>query len=126
MFVEEWDPTIEDAYRKTVDVDDKFCNIEILDTAGQDDFLSLKPQWMVEKDGYIFVYNMMSQQSLEELTPFYELHKQINEDRNVPIMLVANKKDLADADPKAPRVLREEGEKLAKQWGADYVETSAF
>ena len=36
MFVEEWDPTIEDAYRKTVDVDDKLCNIEILDTAGQD------------------------------------------------------------------------------------------
>ena len=36
MFVEEWDPTIEDAYRKTIEVDDKLCNIEILDTAGQD------------------------------------------------------------------------------------------
>ena len=35
-FVEEWDPTIEDAYRKTLDVDDALCTIEILDTAGQD------------------------------------------------------------------------------------------
>ena len=35
-FVEEWDPTIEDAYRKTLDVDDSLCTIEILDTAGQD------------------------------------------------------------------------------------------
>ena len=36
FFVEEWDPTIEDAYRKTLDVDDSLCTIEILDTAGQD------------------------------------------------------------------------------------------
>jgi hypothetical protein len=35
-FVEEWDPTIEDAYRKTFDVDDSLCTIEILDTAGQE------------------------------------------------------------------------------------------
>ena len=163
MFVEEWDPTIEDAYRKTIEVDDKLCNIEILDTAGQDvsafcfflrfsslsfdlaivmtmiltfdndfqfaqtsqDFISLRPQWMVEKDGYIFVYNMMSPHSLEELTPFYELHKQMNEDRKVPIILVANKKDLADKDMNAERVSREAGEAQAKQWGAHYIETSA-
>ena len=36
QFMEEWDPTIEDAYRKTLDVDDALCTIEILDTAGQD------------------------------------------------------------------------------------------
>ena len=34
-FVEDWDPTIEDAYRKPVDVDGKTCMLEILDTAGQ-------------------------------------------------------------------------------------------
>jgi GTPase KRas protein len=34
--VQYWDPTIEDAYRKTVDVDDILCMLEILDTAGQD------------------------------------------------------------------------------------------
>jgi hypothetical protein len=35
-FVEDWDPTIEDSYRKTLDVDDSLCTIDILDTAGQD------------------------------------------------------------------------------------------
>ena len=37
---QDWDPTIEDAYRKAVDVDDKLCMLEILDTAGQEDFES--------------------------------------------------------------------------------------
>ena len=36
FFVDYWDATIEDAYRKTVDVDGKLCVLEILDTAGQD------------------------------------------------------------------------------------------
>lgn len=35
-FVKDWDPTIEDAYRKAITVDDGLCMLEILDTAGQD------------------------------------------------------------------------------------------
>lgn len=35
-FVKDWDPTIEDAYRKPVNIDDDSCMLEILDTAGQD------------------------------------------------------------------------------------------
>jgi len=124
-FVEEWDPTIEDAYRKTVDVDDKLSTIEILDTAGQDDFLSLRPQWMIEKDGYIFVYSMTSPHSLDELQHFYELHQQINEHRTVPIVLVANKRDLVRESSDA-KVTTEMGEAMAKEWGATYIETSAF
>lgn len=31
-----WDPTIEDAYRKSVDVDDDVYTLDIVDTAGQD------------------------------------------------------------------------------------------
>ena len=96
-FVEDWDPTIEDAYRKTVDVDGTICTLEILDTAGQDDFESLRPQWMIGKDGYLFVYSMDSQRSLKELEPFVELHRELNEQQRVPIVLVANKKDLVRA-----------------------------
>lgn len=83
-FVKDWDPTIEDAYRKPVNIDDDSCMLEILDTAGQDvsycatharesyatgeswlqDFESLRAQWMMDKDGYVFVYSMDSRGSL--------------------------------------------------------------
>ena len=86
-FVKDWDPTIEDAYRKSISVDEGLCMLEILDTAGQDvsvpackcdddfcrwgslgswwqDFESLRGQWMMDKDGYVFVYSMDSRISL--------------------------------------------------------------
>ena len=124
VFVEEWDPTIEDAYRKTVEVDDKLCTIEILDTAGQDDFLTLRPQWMLEKDAYVFVYSMTSQNTLKELEHFYELHEQMNDNRKVPIILVANKKDLINNSKEL--VSKDEGKEMAKMWNAKYIESSAF
>ena len=87
---------------------------------------------MMEKDGYIFVYSMTSKHSLDELQHFYVLHQQINEvrineHRSVPIVLVANKKDLVDGDTgNAAQVPTEMGKEQAMQWGAKYIETSAF
>jgi len=125
IFVEEWDPTIEDAYRKTVDVDGQMCSMEILETAGQDDFLSLRPQWMIDKDAYVFVYSLCSKNSLHELEHFFELHQQINAERNVPIIMVANKKDLIQKKNR-DMVSTEDGEKMAEKYGALYYETSAY
>ena len=120
-FVEDWDPTIEDAYRKTVDVDGSICTLEILDTAGQDDFESLRPQWMLGKDGYLFVYSMADEKSLHELDPFVELNRELNETQSkIPIVLVANKKDLRQAVP------AEQGRQYAAEIDAMYVETSAL
>jgi len=126
FFVQDWDPTIEDAYRKPVDVDDETCMLDILDTAGQDDFESLRPSWMIDKDGYVFVFSLDQPQSLEELRPFFELHHQLNEGRRVPIVLAANKKDLVTNDSERQAKAREEGMKIAAQLGARYIETSAL
>ncbi len=128
FFVRDWDPTIEDAYRKTFAVDGKQCVIELLDTAGQDDFQSLRHQWMEGKDGYVFVYSVDSKESLKELDQFYDLHKSINsglERNKVPIILVANKKDLTDLDPKKRQVPLLEGKRQAEKFGAIHIETSA-
>ena len=52
FFAKDWDPTIEDAYKKAVDVDGKPCKLEILDTAGQDVCLFLS-----FTDLIYFIYN---------------------------------------------------------------------
>ena len=41
-FTENYDPTIEDTYRKVITVDDKPCVLNIVDTAGQEDYGILK------------------------------------------------------------------------------------
>jgi hypothetical protein len=51
FFIKNWEATIEDAYRKTVRVDEEVSVLEILDTAGQEDFSTLRAQWMMDKDG---------------------------------------------------------------------------
>jgi GTPase KRas protein len=43
---DEYDPTIEDSYRKQALIDDELALLSILDTAGQEEFSSMQDQWM--------------------------------------------------------------------------------
>ncbi|KAF5858906.1 Ras- protein rsr1, partial [Aspergillus alliaceus] len=38
VWIESYDPTIEDSYRKQIEVDGRQCILEILDTAGTEQF----------------------------------------------------------------------------------------
>ena len=43
-FVDEYDPTIEDSYRKQVTIDEETCLLDILDTAGQEEYSAMRDQ----------------------------------------------------------------------------------
>eukprot|EP01089_Gocevia_fonbrunei_P009971 TRINITY_DN2243_c0_g1_i3.p1 TRINITY_DN2243_c0_g1~~TRINITY_DN2243_c0_g1_i3.p1 ORF type:complete len:105 (-),score=16.11 TRINITY_DN2243_c0_g1_i3:447-761(-) len=49
-FVEEYDPTIEDAYRKYLNVDDEQCYLHILDAAGPEEYSWMTDQYIYEMD----------------------------------------------------------------------------
>ena len=53
QFMEEYDPTIEDSYRKQVVIDDEVCHLDILDTAGQEEYSAMKEMYMRTGEGFL-------------------------------------------------------------------------
>eukprot|EP00486_Rosalina_sp_Unknown_P014913 CAMPEP_0201596132 /NCGR_PEP_ID=MMETSP0190_2-20130828/192905_1 /ASSEMBLY_ACC=CAM_ASM_000263 /TAXON_ID=37353 /ORGANISM="Rosalina sp." /LENGTH=264 /DNA_ID=CAMNT_0048056357 /DNA_START=455 /DNA_END=1249 /DNA_ORIENTATION=- len=108
-FVQNYDPTIEDAYRKQIDLDGNYGIIlDILDTAGQEDFECLRTQWMKNKDGFILVFSITQKTSFNQLKEFYDGICEVYDDNNVPpIILAGNKVDL---DPNHPAFIDPERE----------------
>jgi GTPase KRas protein len=120
-FLDEYDPTIEDSYRKQVMIDDETALLDILDTAGQEEFSSMQDQWMRDGKGFLLVYNIISRPTFDEVSILYDKILRTKDTDKVPIVLVGNKCDLKDER----QVEYQEGANLAKQWGCPFFETSA-
>jgi len=121
-FVAKYDPTIEDSYRKQVDYDGLDYLLEILDTAGTEQFTAMRDLYMKTGKGFVFVYSVTAYSTFNDLPEMYEQICRVKDSDNVPIVLVGNKCDLPDQ-----RVITtEQGEELAKKWNAAFVETSAL
>eukprot|EP00808_Paulinella_micropora_P015039 g65043.t1 len=120
-FLDEYDPTIEDSYRKQVTIDDQSALLDILDTAGQEEFSSMQDQWMRDGRGFLIVYNITSAPSFDEVNLIYEKILRTKEIDSVPVVLAGNKADLKDQR----QVKYDDGQALAKQWACPFFETSA-
>lgn len=59
-FVQRYDPTIEANYRKQVTVDQDAVMLDILDTAGQEEYSVLREQYMRMGDGFLLVCQIPS------------------------------------------------------------------
>ena len=95
-FLDEYDPTIEDSYRKQVDIDGEAALLDILDTAGQEEFSSMQDQWMREGKGFLLVYTITSSQTLDECIILRQKILRAKDSENVPMVLAGNKCDLKD------------------------------
>ncbi|WWC68079.1 uncharacterized protein I206_101998 [Kwoniella pini CBS 10737] len=71
-FVETYDPTIEDCYRKQWVVDDQPCLLEVLDTAGQEEYTALRDQWIRDGEGFLIVYSITSRATFERVERIVE------------------------------------------------------
>eukprot|EP00168_Porphyra_purpurea_P007550 TRINITY_DN19501_c0_g1_i1.p2 TRINITY_DN19501_c0_g1~~TRINITY_DN19501_c0_g1_i1.p2 ORF type:complete len:201 (+),score=55.46 TRINITY_DN19501_c0_g1_i1:178-780(+) len=121
VWVPEYDPTIEDSHRKQVSVDDVVSMLDILDTAGQEEYSSMQDQWFRQGQGFLVVYSVVNRKSFNEVTPLREKIKRIKDAKTVPMVLVGNKCDLEDERD----VKKEEGEALAAEFECPFFETSA-
>jgi len=120
-FVDEYDPTIEDSYRKQVVIETETCLLDILDTAGQEEYSAMRDQYMRTGEGFILVYSITSRNSFEEISSFREQINRAKDDSTPPIVVVGNKKDLEQE-----RVVNySEGVELAKSFRCPFLESSA-
>jgi small GTP-binding protein len=121
-FLTKYDPTIEDSYMKQVEVDGVACTLDIMDTAGQEEFGALRDQYMKTGQGFLIVYSITTQTSFEAVTKFRNQILRVQEDRlDIPIILVGNKKDLSEDREVSP----EAGQALAEKFNCDFLEASA-
>ncbi|CAG9581331.1 unnamed protein product [Danaus chrysippus] len=120
-FMEKYDPTIEDFYRKEIEVDNSPCVLEILDTAGTEQFASMRDLYIKNGQGFVVVYSLTNHQTFQDIKPMKELITRVKGSERVPILLVGNKADLDHQR----EVSQTEGSALAQMWGCPFVEASA-
>ncbi|KAG8517694.1 Ras-related protein Rap-1A, partial [Galemys pyrenaicus] len=103
IFVEKYDPTIEDSYRK-------------------EQFTAMRDLYMKNGQGFALVYSITAQSTFNDLQDLREQILRVKDTEDVPMILVGNKCDLEDE-----RVVgKEQGQNLARQWcNCAFLESSA-
>jgi GTPase KRas protein len=120
-FVEHYDPTIEDAYRKQTMVDGNTFLLDILDTAGQEEYSAMRDQYMRAGEGFILTYSIANRQTFNEIDNFKERIEMNKDSKYFPIVLCGNKSDLNYMR----QVGISEGLELARRYDCPFFETSA-
>jgi GTPase KRas protein len=122
-FLKDYDPTIEDCYKKTITVDGECVPLSIMDTAGMEDYYPLIDDWIDKKDGFLLLYNVEWRDSMYKLTTFIEkiLHRYPSSGSSRPVIIIAGNK----IDCPTRMVTLEEGREFAKKWDLKHFEISA-
>ncbi|KAL6115121.1 ras-related protein O-RAL-like [Pungitius pungitius] len=121
-FVEDYEPTKADSYRKKVVLDGEDVQIDILDTAGQEDYAAIRDNYFRSGEGFLLLFSITERESFTAISEFREQILRVKEEEAIPLLLVGNKSDLEERR----QVTAEEGVAKAADWGGvQYVETSA-
>jgi small GTP-binding protein len=82
-WTEKYNPTVEESHQTTVEFDGKAVQLEILDTAGQDEYAPLRETFMHKGDGFLFVYSITDDQTFEEIRGIREQVLRVHRDKKV-------------------------------------------
>ena len=125
-FAPNYDPTIEDSYRTVATIDGNLERLEVLDTAGQEEYVTMRDQWIRDHRAYLCVFAINNKSTFEEMSAIKDeidmaVEAKDDSEKSHAIVLVGNKCDLENER----QVQRQDAEDLAAKWGCKYVETSA-
>ena len=95
--------------------------LDILDTAGQEEFSSMREQYMVYAKCFLIIFSVTDRTSFLEAEKIHRLILRVKDSTKVPAVLVGNKIDLENDR----QVTRAEGADMAKRLDIHYIEVSA-
>ena len=123
VFTPTYNPTIEDYYRHDTNIDGVGpCIVEILDTAGTEQFASMRQLYISNGQAFALIYAVDDRASFEEVKDIYQQIIEVKSRQNISVVLVGNKCDLDDRR----EVDTWEGEEAAREMcNCPFLETSA-
>ncbi|KAJ5075728.1 ras gtpase-related [Anaeramoeba ignava] len=121
QFLDHYDPTIEESYRKQMDIDDVSYVLDILDTAGQEEYISMREKYMANGHGFLFVFSVISRLSFEYLSDLHHSLCRVKDTEDIPIVIAGNKADLQNQRV----VSHDEAKAFGDSIHGPYFETSA-
>ncbi|EPQ52015.1 P-loop containing nucleoside triphosphate hydrolase protein, partial [Gloeophyllum trabeum ATCC 11539] len=89
---QDYDPTIHDIYKKQCVVNGQVCMLEIIDTAGQDEDLTLLGPFIKEGQGFVLMDSITSCRCFERIDVFWQALLQAKLQKP-SVVLVANQAD---------------------------------
>ncbi|RNF13570.1 putative small GTP-binding protein RAB6 [Trypanosoma conorhini] len=120
-FVDKYDATIEDVYRKPIDLDNQPAVLTIVDTAGQDAFGAMRDQYLRKGQGFVLVYSITDAESFQQLKRIYAQLRRVKGEKSVPCVVVGNKID----EVHYRAVSAEQGSLFAAQAECPFLEVTA-
>ena len=118
-FSPEYEPSIGvDFFSKTIRYKGRLIKLQIWDSAGQEKFRSLIPNYIRGSSLIFLIFSVSNKESFEHLNEWIDFITNIE---NGNIVIVGNKIDLKDER----QVTQEEAEKYCKEKNYDYFEVSA-
>lgn len=153
-FVIDYDPTIEDSYRKQINLDEQGCILDILDTAGQEvcsarinlahvillalymiciltsflislqEYITMREHYMRSGEGFLIVYDITNPASFAEAKQFYQQINRVKGDKRPGEVPMVLIGNKCDREEDR-KVSKEDGQRVAADFKLQNIETSA-
>jgi small GTP-binding protein len=130
-FSEKYDPTLEDTYQKDLHVNDIKFRVNLVDTAGQEEYQNLRSKYTTDGDAFIIVYSVTDQSTFDEVEKFLDTIFQGKATKPgqdtkaivlcTPILVIGNKTDLHERR----EVPFQEAHDMCTKYGIAHFECSA-
>uniref|UniRef100_A0A3Q0RT65 GTP-binding protein Rheb n=1 Tax=Amphilophus citrinellus TaxID=61819 RepID=A0A3Q0RT65_AMPCI len=109
QFVDSYDPTIENTFTKMITINGQEYHLQLVDTAGQDEYSIFPQTYSIDINGYILVYSVTSNKSFEVVQVIHEKLLDMVGKVHMCVLVISC----------------EEGKALAESWNAAFMESSA-